>query len=258
MEFVFNCPHCQRQLAADEQSRGQSVACPACRQTLTVPVVLAAPSSAPEGEEVVEVLEEFRPPATLVPPLARRDEDEVLSPTSGNAVIGRRRTMPVEGVPPVYVARDYRSDRRHYRSYDVLHRRTQLVAVAVAVVFCAMLAVIIYLVGRPPGEELAIFGGLKPPTPPQTNTAAQLEVARLSAEEQRELLQLTLQAFGNLSPEEGKAANTIYSKITQRQYTTDEQRQYFNVLFQKGVLKLPPAEQDRLKQLFAKTVVAMP
>jgi hypothetical protein len=121
-----------------------------------------------------------------------------------------------------------------------------------------MLAAIIYLIGRPPGEELAVFGGLKPPAPPPTNAPPQLEVARLSADEQKELLQLTLQAFGNLSPEEGKAANMIYSKITQRQYTTDEQRQYFNVLFQKGVLKMPPAEQQRLRQLFAKTVVAVP
>lgn len=259
MEFVFNCPHCQRQLAADEQSRGQTVACPACRQTLSVPAVAAAQGNAGEAEEVVEVLEEFRPPAGVVPPLARRDDDEVLSPTSGNALMGRRRPMPIEGVPPVYVSRDFRPERGHYRSYDVLHRRTQLVAVVVAIVFCVMLAAIIYLVGRPPGEDLAIFGGLKPPAPPQTNTPSpQLEVARLSADEQKELLQLTLQAFGNLSPEEGKAANMIYSKITQRQYTTDEQRQYFNVLFQKGVLKMPPAEQQRLRQLFAKTVVAAP
>jgi len=261
MEFVFNCPHCQRQLAADEPSRGQTVACPACHQALTVPVLVPAPGATADAEEVVEVMEEFRPPAGAVPPLARREEDEVLSPTSGNPVAARRRPVPVEGVPPVYVSHDYRSDRRHYRSYDVLHRQTRLVAFAAAIVFCAMLAAIIYLVGRPPGDELAIFGGLKPPAPPapaETRSATQLDVARLSAEEQKELLQLTLRAFENLSPEEGKAANMIYSKITQKQYTTDEQRQYFNVLFQKGVLKLPPAEQQRLRQLFAKTVVQTP
>ncbi|MBI5393983.1 MAG: hypothetical protein HZA91_01665 [Verrucomicrobia bacterium] len=258
MEFIFNCPHCQRQLAAEEHSRGQTVACPACQQALIVPASSPAAADAPGQEEIVEVLDEFRPPASPVPPLAHPDEPEMFSPATVRPGGGRRRPTAVEGVPPVYVAHDYRSDRVRYRGYDGLYRRTQFVVAVVAVLFCSLLAVIIYLIGRPPGEEIPGFNWLKPQAPPQTNAAVQLEVARLTADEQKELLQLTLQAFSNLSPEEGKAANLIYSKITQKQYTTDEQRQYFNVLFQKGVLKLPPAEQQRLRQLFAKTVVATP
>jgi hypothetical protein len=258
MEFIFNCPQCQRQLAAEERSAGQIVACPACHQTLTVPVSVPASGNASGPEEVVEILEEFRPPASPMPPLARGEEGELLPPPGPIPSGGRRRTVPVEGVPPVYVSRDYPGERARFRSYDGLHRRTQLIAAVAAIVFCAMLAAIIYLVGRAPGESFAGFGTPKSQAPPQTNAAVQLEVARLTAEEQKELLQLTLQAFGNLSPEEGKMANTIYAKITQKQYTTDEQRQYFNVLFQKGVLKMPPAEQQRLRQLFAKTVIATP
>jgi hypothetical protein len=256
MEFIFNCPHCQRQLAADERSRGQSVACPACQQTLIVPASSAVSGDAPGHEEIVEVFEEFRPPASPVPPLAREEDGEVLSPTTLRPVGGRRRGMPVEGVPPVYVSRDYRPDRLRYRSYDTLQRRGQLVAAVVAIVFCSLLAVIIYLIGRPPGESMTGFNWLNPKASPQTNAAAQLDVRRLSPDEQKELVQLTFQAFNNLSPEEGKEANLIYSKMNQNQYTTDEQRQYFGALYQKACLKLPPAEQERLRQLFAKAIVA--
>ncbi len=281
MEFIFNCPHCDRQLAADEQSRGQSVVCPACLQSLTIPVPAPgfagmagqdevvevveefrppAPGFAGMAgqDEVVEVVEEFRPPASPAPPLAHGEETTALPPTFAPGVGGRRPAMPFEGVPPTRAAYERRADWMRHRTYDGLLRRTQLVAAVVAIVFCSLLAMIIYLVGRPPGEGLVSFNWFKSEPAGQTNASVQLEVARLTGVEQKELLQLTVQSFQNLSPDEGQAAKMIYTKITQKQPTTTEQRQYFNALFQKGVLKMPPAEQERLRSLFAKTVVATP
>ena len=141
--------------------------------------------------------------------------------------------------------------RRH--SYRPMRRQMQAVAAVASILLCTLLAVGIYLIGRPPGKMLASVQSKH--SPPETSKPQQrLELARLTQEEKQELLQLTFEAFRNLSPEEGQAASLIYGRLSQKQPTTEEQLKLFNTLFQKGVLKLPPERKQRLQQLFARTM----
>ena len=72
MEFNFKCPHCDRELAAADNTRGQATVCPACQQALIVPgLTTAASTPTQHDEEIVEVLEEFKPPQAAEPPPLR-------------------------------------------------------------------------------------------------------------------------------------------------------------------------------------------
>jgi hypothetical protein len=258
MEFIFDCPHCQRQLAAEAGARGQTVACPACQQPLIVPS--PPPAAAEAGpEEVVEVVEEFKLPPIAPPPLAPRPPAGPVQP-----FVPMPGLAPRAGLGGPLEAEPFRLSRRPERArlprhtYAPLHRRARAVVVSVVVVFCGLLAAVIYLIGRPPGATPAIASTTQRSEPAATNTPLQVEIARLSGAEQQELVELTLQAFRNLSPDEGQAASLIFGRLSQQQPTTEEQMALFNKLFQKGVLQMPPENRQRLQHLFAKAVPPPP
>jgi len=37
MEIVFNCPHCNQELAVDSDGAGSQIPCPTCHETITIP-----------------------------------------------------------------------------------------------------------------------------------------------------------------------------------------------------------------------------
>ena len=249
MEFVFSCPHCNRQLAAADNARGQSVVCPACKQALTIPhLAPAASPTEPYDEEIVETMEEFRAPQSVEPPpLAVRDTggaSSLLPPVKQRPVFPSDLSAPT----PMMRAELEREQRR--QTYP-LQRRAHLLVFGATVIFCLLLATIIVLITQLPGGNsagTASAGATKPGSAP--------DLSRLSLEEKQELAQLIKQAFDTLPPEEGREASVIYSRINQQQPTTKEQVARFNSLFQKGATLLPAGQQQRLTVLFAKSIRA--
>lgn len=47
MEIIFNCPHCEQELSVDADGAGESIKCPTCGETLTIPAKSA--KAAPES-----------------------------------------------------------------------------------------------------------------------------------------------------------------------------------------------------------------
>ena len=37
MEIIFNCPHCNQELAVDSEGAGTQIPCPTCKETITIP-----------------------------------------------------------------------------------------------------------------------------------------------------------------------------------------------------------------------------
>ena len=50
MDIVFNCPHCEQELAVDNSGAGSEIQCPSCGEKIMIPAVATppAPESAPE------------------------------------------------------------------------------------------------------------------------------------------------------------------------------------------------------------------
>lgn len=48
-EIDFVCPHCGQELSAPAEYAGETIDCPACRQSFTVPAPGAAPAPAPDA-----------------------------------------------------------------------------------------------------------------------------------------------------------------------------------------------------------------
>ncbi|MBI3850825.1 MAG: hypothetical protein HY298_11205 [Verrucomicrobia bacterium] len=42
MDVIFNCPHCDQELAVDSGGAGQSIECPSCGESIVIPVATAA------------------------------------------------------------------------------------------------------------------------------------------------------------------------------------------------------------------------
>ncbi|MBI5684039.1 MAG: hypothetical protein HZC54_03070 [Verrucomicrobia bacterium] len=250
MEFVFNCPHCNRELAAADNAHGQTVVCPACKQSLIVPhSAPAAPPGLGHDEEIVEVLEEFRPPQPAEPPpLASRGAGgaaSLLPPVKQRPVFPSDLTEPT----PMMRAQLEREQRRQSLP---IQRRAHLLVFGATIIFCLLLATIIVLVTQLPGGNPAATASAKALA--ATAPSATPDLSRLSPEETQELALLIKRAFDTLPPEEGREANIIYSRINQRQPTTQEQVARFNSLFQKGANLLTAEQQQRLTMLFAKTI----
>ena len=51
MDIVFNCPHCEQELAVDNSGAGSEIQCPSCGEKIMIPTAPApsAPESSPEG-----------------------------------------------------------------------------------------------------------------------------------------------------------------------------------------------------------------
>lgn len=250
MEFIFNCPHCNRELAAADNASGQTVVCPACNRALVVPQPPGDTlPAAQQDEEVVEVLEEFKPPQPAEPPpLAIRDTS---TPAFLLPPIKQRQTVLSDLSEPTMRAQLERDQRRQNLP---LQRRAHLLVAAATVIFCLLLAAIIVLVTQLPGGNPAVTASAKAIAASAPGTTPDL--SRLSLEEKQELALLIKQAFDTLPAEEGREANIIYARINQQQPTTQEQVARFNSLFQKGANLLTAEQQQRLTVLFAKTIRA--
>lgn len=249
MEFVFNCPHCHRQLAADETDRGQAVVCPACQQALIIPH-RAPPVSAQavwEDDELAEVVEEFRLPPSEAPPPSPREP-------SG--------TLPALVVPPVRTrvagpaGLGSERRRRHRHEDRPLQRRTFLAVMTITALSCLLVAGGIIVIFN------SFFGGPVTPLPSGAHQQAQAsppeaEQNKLTPLESQELAVLIIQAFRRLPPSESEEASHIFAKINQKQPTTQEQLARFYALFQKGVNQLPASEGQRLAVLLKKTIPSM-
>lgn len=51
-DLIFNCPHCQQELAVEATGAGSDIECPSCGQTITIPQ--PKPAAEGEGQEVPE------------------------------------------------------------------------------------------------------------------------------------------------------------------------------------------------------------
>jgi DNA-directed RNA polymerase subunit RPC12/RpoP len=51
MDIIFNCPHCEQEMAVDSSGAGSEIQCPSCGQKITIPARATppAPESAPAG-----------------------------------------------------------------------------------------------------------------------------------------------------------------------------------------------------------------
>ena len=51
MDIVFNCPHCEQEMAVDNSGAGSEIQCPSCGEKILIPAAATppAPESAPEG-----------------------------------------------------------------------------------------------------------------------------------------------------------------------------------------------------------------
>jgi hypothetical protein len=51
MDIIFDCPHCEQELAVDSSGAGTQIECPSCGETITIPneSMKPAPTSAPAG-----------------------------------------------------------------------------------------------------------------------------------------------------------------------------------------------------------------
>jgi hypothetical protein len=46
MDIIFNCPHCEQEMAVDSSGAGSEVQCPACGQKITIPTAAPPPPQA--------------------------------------------------------------------------------------------------------------------------------------------------------------------------------------------------------------------
>lgn len=251
MEFVFSCPHCNRKLAAADNARGQAVVCPACKQALMIPDPVRAASPASHDEEIVEVLEEFKQPqAAEPPPLAMRDTQGLASLLPS---VKQRPAFPSALTDPAPIMRA-QLEREQRRQNFPIQRRAHLLVFGATVVFCLLIATIIVLITKLPGDNPAATASAKAIA--ATGSGIAPDLSRLSVEETRELALLIKHAFDTLPPDEGREANIIYSRMNQQQPTTHQQVARFNSLFEKGANLLTTEQQQRLTMLFAKTMRA--
>jgi len=51
MDIIFNCPHCEQEMAIDSSGAGSEIQCPSCGQKITIPAAATPPASisAPAG-----------------------------------------------------------------------------------------------------------------------------------------------------------------------------------------------------------------
>lgn len=73
MDIVFKCPHCQTELEVDSAAAGESINCPACNRSITIPaagtapVPAAAPAPAAAAPAPTRVEKKFSVPVTDKP-----------------------------------------------------------------------------------------------------------------------------------------------------------------------------------------------
>ena len=51
MDIIFNCPHCEQEMAIDSSGAGSEIQCPSCGEKITIP---AAPTPPPPGPAPAE------------------------------------------------------------------------------------------------------------------------------------------------------------------------------------------------------------
>ena len=47
MDIIFNCPHCEQEMAIDSSGAGSEIQCPSCGQKITIPAAPTPPAPAP-------------------------------------------------------------------------------------------------------------------------------------------------------------------------------------------------------------------
>ncbi len=49
MDIVFNCPHCEQELAVDNSGAGSEIQCPSCSEKIMIPAAATPPVPNPSG-----------------------------------------------------------------------------------------------------------------------------------------------------------------------------------------------------------------
>jgi hypothetical protein len=49
MDIIFNCPHCEQEMAVDSSGAGSEIQCPACNQKIVIPATGAPPAPASDA-----------------------------------------------------------------------------------------------------------------------------------------------------------------------------------------------------------------
>jgi hypothetical protein len=57
MDIVFDCPHCEQELAVDSSGAGSQIECPSCHETITIPAQSkqGVPATAPADDQMPPV-----------------------------------------------------------------------------------------------------------------------------------------------------------------------------------------------------------
>ena len=76
MDITFNCPNCEQELAVDASGAGSDIECPACSQTITVPIPEPEMASATGGPA---------PAAPGTPPAAAKEDKHYSVPVHEHA-----------------------------------------------------------------------------------------------------------------------------------------------------------------------------
>jgi hypothetical protein len=86
MDVIFNCPHCEQELAVDSSGAGAELNCPSCGETITIPEPQSGvPRPAGDGAPATPARVEPRPVNAMASSAAAKVELHLKVPTNKTA-----------------------------------------------------------------------------------------------------------------------------------------------------------------------------
>lgn len=83
MDVIFNCPHCDQELAVDSSGAGTEISCPSCNETITIPEPKSViPRSGTDGEGAAVARVEPRPVNAMASSAAAKVELHLKVPSN--------------------------------------------------------------------------------------------------------------------------------------------------------------------------------
>jgi DNA-directed RNA polymerase subunit RPC12/RpoP len=100
MDIIFNCPHCEQEMAVDSTGAGSDIQCPSCGQKITIPAEAPPPPSSPAPAPAGHVEGVHQPSHTIASSAAAKVEMHLKVPVRdkpGEVLIAKPKA-PLEAV----------------------------------------------------------------------------------------------------------------------------------------------------------------
>jgi hypothetical protein len=113
MDIVFDCPHCEQELAVDSSGAGSEIQCPSCHETITIPAQstkAAAPAAATEEAHAPRLA-----PSAIATSAAAKVEMHLKVPVRDTP----GETLIVKPKPPLEAV--VRGAGKHLRTHTIKH-----------------------------------------------------------------------------------------------------------------------------------------